>query len=142
MNPIPNPDPNPNQAPPAFTSVQVCVFITAREKFRLLKRSRHNCSTYYNKCVYMFITSVPMCSYYKAVPRGGVCVLLLQDLLQSCARGGRRRVEDMCYGVYNTEKKKFTRTSFVKMACAPADVPHALARHGDEILTCTWSDCP
>ena len=27
----------------------------------------------------------------------GVCVLLLQDLLQSCARGGRRRVEDMCY---------------------------------------------
>jgi hypothetical protein len=30
--------------------------------------------------------------------RGGeVCVLLLQDLLQSCARGGRRRVEDMCY---------------------------------------------
>jgi hypothetical protein len=28
---------------------------------------------------------------------GQVCVLLLQDLLQSCARGGRRRVEDMCY---------------------------------------------
>jgi hypothetical protein len=27
----------------------------------------------------------------------GVCVLLLQDLLQSCARWGRRRVEDMCY---------------------------------------------
>ena len=26
-----------------------------------------------------------------------VCVLLLQDLLQSCARGRRRRVEDMCY---------------------------------------------
>jgi hypothetical protein len=26
-----------------------------------------------------------------------VCVLLLQDLLQSCSRGGRRRVEDMCY---------------------------------------------
>ena len=26
-----------------------------------------------------------------------VCVLLLQDLLQSCVRGGRRRVEDMCY---------------------------------------------
>jgi hypothetical protein len=25
------------------------------------------------------------------------CVLLLQDLLQSCSRGGRRRVEDMCY---------------------------------------------
>ena len=28
----------------------------------------------------------------------GVCVcLLLQDLLPSCSRGGRRRVEDMCY---------------------------------------------
>ena len=27
-----------------------------------------------------------------------VCVLLLQDLLQSCPRGGGRRVEDMCYG--------------------------------------------
>jgi hypothetical protein len=26
-----------------------------------------------------------------------VCVLLLQDLLKSCSRGGRRRVEDMCY---------------------------------------------
>ena len=26
-----------------------------------------------------------------------VCVLLLQDLLQRCERGGRRRVEDMCY---------------------------------------------
>ena len=25
------------------------------------------------------------------------CVLLLQDLLQSCSRGGGRRVEDMCY---------------------------------------------
>ena len=24
-------------------------------------------------------------------------VLLLKDLLQSCSRGGRRRVEDMCY---------------------------------------------
>ncbi len=26
-----------------------------------------------------------------------VCVLLLQDLLQRWSRGGRRRVEDMCY---------------------------------------------
>jgi hypothetical protein len=31
-----------------------------------------------------------------------VCVLLLQDLLQSCSRGGRRRVEDMCY-----ERRRF-----------------------------------
>jgi len=26
-----------------------------------------------------------------------VCVLLLQNLLQSCSRGGQRIVEDMCY---------------------------------------------
>lgn len=34
-----------------------------------------------------------------------VCVLLLQDLLQSCARGGRRRMEDIgnC-GVYLKKK--------------------------------------
>ena len=36
------------------------------------------------RCVFMLIF---MC----------VCVLLLQDLLQSCSRGGGRRVEDMCY---------------------------------------------
>ena len=29
--------------------------------------------------------------------KGGVCVLLLQDLVQSCSRGGGRKVEDMCY---------------------------------------------
>jgi hypothetical protein len=35
----------------------------------------------------------------RAAPHtSGVCVLLLQDLLQSCARGGRRRVED-CFSV-------------------------------------------
>ena len=33
-----------------------------------------------------------VCVYYWCV-----CVLLLQDLLQSYARAGRRRVEDMCY---------------------------------------------
>ena len=31
-----------------------------------------------------------------------VC-LLLQDLLQSCARGGRRIVEDMCYEIRRAE---------------------------------------
>jgi hypothetical protein len=36
-------------------------------------------------------------SILPAGTRDSVCVLLLQDLLQSCARGGRRRVEDMCY---------------------------------------------
>ena len=33
----------------------------------------------------------PVCVYYCSV------CLFLQYLLQSCARGGRRRVEDMCY---------------------------------------------
>jgi hypothetical protein len=33
-----------------------------------------------------------------------MCVcLLLQDLLQSCARGGRRIVEDMCYEIRRAE---------------------------------------
>ena len=31
-----------------------------------------------------------------------VC-LLLQDLLQNCARGGRRIVEDMCYEIRRAE---------------------------------------
>jgi hypothetical protein len=42
----------------------------------------------------VFITAVPITKLFARVC---VCVLLLQDLLQSCARGGRRRVEDMCY---------------------------------------------
>ena len=34
----------------------------------------------------------------------GVCVcLLLQYLIQSCARGGRRIVEDMCYEIGRAE---------------------------------------
>ena len=32
-----------------------------------------------------------------------VCVLLLQDLLQSCSRGGKRIVEDMCYETRRAE---------------------------------------
>ena len=40
---------------------------------------------------------------------GCVCVLLLQDLLQSCARGGRRRVEDMCY-----ERRRVPHGSHIK----------------------------
>ena len=43
------------------------------------------CSTYYCVCLLL--------QYLAPI----VCVLLLQDLLQSCSRGGRRRVEDMCY---------------------------------------------
>jgi hypothetical protein len=46
----------------------------------------------------------------------GGCVLLLQDLLQSCARGGRRRVEDMCYERRRAE------------ACVDESAHHAEAR--------------
>ncbi len=44
----------------------------------------------------LVVRSCDLCSVVRAGPK---CesVLLLQDLLQSCARGGRRRVEDMCY---------------------------------------------
>jgi hypothetical protein len=81
-----------------------CVFITAGPV------GGGGRAFYYTVCV--FITAVPntklfawgVCVYYCAptytvytVSRDSVCVLLLQDLLQSCARGGRRRVEDMCY---------------------------------------------
>jgi hypothetical protein len=38
------------------------------------------------------------------VPTRVVCVcLLLQYLIQSCARGGRRIVEDMCYEIRRAE---------------------------------------
>ena len=47
-----------------------------------------------------------------------VCVLLLQDLLQSCARGGRRRVEDMCYERRRAE------------ACVDESAHHALVNAG------------
>jgi len=51
-----------------------------------------------------------------------VCVLLLQDLLQSCARGGRRRVEDMCYERRRAEacvdesahQQSYSRSLFVR----------------------------
>ena len=46
-----------------------------------------------------------------------VCVLLLQDLLQSCSRGGRRRVEDMCYERRRAE------------ACVDESAHHALRSH-------------
>jgi hypothetical protein len=45
-------------------------------------------------------------------------VLLLQDLLQSCARGGRRRVEDMCYERRRAE------------ACVDESAHHALVNAG------------
>ena len=47
-----------------------------------------------------------------------VCVLLLQDLLHSCARGGRRRVEDMCYERRRAE------------ACVDESAHHALVNAG------------
>ena len=47
-----------------------------------------------------------------------VCVLLLQDLLQSCSRGGGRRVEDMCYESRRAE------------ACVDESAHHALMNAG------------
>ena len=58
------------------------MFITAAPSTKLFAR------------VCVFITAVPITKLFAYTC---VCVLLLQDLLQSCARGGRRRVEDMCY---------------------------------------------
>jgi hypothetical protein len=51
-----------------------------------------------------------------------VCVLLLQDLLQSCARGGRRRVEDMCYERRRAE------------ACVDESAQHALGPVRNPVL--------
>jgi hypothetical protein len=51
------------------------------------------------KCV--FITAGPI---IKLCAAAGVCVcLLLQYLIQSCARGGRRIVEEMCYEIRRAE---------------------------------------
>jgi hypothetical protein len=51
-----------------------------------------------------------------------VCVLLLQDLLQSCSRGGRRRVEDMCYERRRAE------------ACVDESAHHALGPVRNPVL--------
>jgi hypothetical protein len=53
---------------------------------------------------------------------GCVCVLLLQDLLQSCARWGRRRVEDMCYERRRAE------------ACVDESAHHALGPVRNPVL--------
>ncbi len=82
----------------------------------------------------MFITAVCVyyCSTFDKTVRVGVlfikllrglgvlmCVcLLLQDLLQSCSRGGGRRVEDMCY-----ERRRGE-------ACVDESAHHALATAG------------
>jgi hypothetical protein len=51
-----------------------------------------------------------------------VCVLLLQDLLQSCSRGGGRRVEDMCY-----ERRRAD-------ACLDFSAHHALGPVRNQVL--------
>ena len=43
--------------------------------------------------VCVFITAVPITKLFKSA------YLLLQHLIPSCARGGRRTVEDMCYEI-------------------------------------------
>jgi hypothetical protein len=54
----------------------------------------------------------------------GVYVLLLQDLVQSCARGGKRRVEDMCYERRRAE------------ACVDESAHHALVNAGGREIQC------
>ena len=49
-------------------------------------------------------------------------VLVLQDLLQSCSRGGRRRVEDMCYERRRAE------------ACVDESAHHALGPVRNPVL--------
>ena len=51
-----------------------------------------------------------------------VCVLLLQDLLQSCARGGRR-VEDMCYDPEAVTVLQTSKTVTKSSACSPPKIP-------------------
>jgi hypothetical protein len=51
-----------------------------------------------------------------------VCFLLLQDLLQNCSRGGRRRVEDMCYERRRAE------------ACVDESAHHALGPVRNPVL--------
>jgi hypothetical protein len=46
------------------------------------------------------------------------CCLLLQYLIQSCARGGRRIVEDMCYEIRRAE------------ACVDLSAHHTLVNAG------------
>ena len=51
-----------------------------------------------------------------------VCVLLLQDLLQSCSRWGGRRVEDICYERRRAE------------ACVDESAHHALGPVRNPVL--------
>jgi len=60
----------------------------------------------------------PSHPYMRAEACVRVCVLLLQDLLQSWSRGGGRRVEDMCYERRRAE------------ACVDESAHHALVNAG------------
>ena len=92
--------------------VYVCVFLLLQYLLQSCSQrggggTYYYCSTYYKSKVQGAWNWAIPCWGQVAVARGkrglgkvanvDVCVLLLQDLLQSCARGGRRRVEDMCY---------------------------------------------
>ena len=62
-------------------------------------------------------TGVLMSSGFNSMIKS-VCVLLLQDLLQSCSRGGGERVEDMC-----NERRRAE-------ACVDESAHHALVNAG------------
>jgi hypothetical protein len=88
----------------ARTLIRCCVL------FLVLLEHAAACSSLFalQSCFRLRITGVYHC----------VCVFLLQDLLQSCARGGRRRVEDMCYERRRAE------------ACVDESAHHALVNAG------------
>jgi hypothetical protein len=54
-------------------------------------------------CRRLVCRNVVVCVFITVVPNTMLLCLLLQYLIQSCARGGRRIVEDMCYEIRRAE---------------------------------------
>ena len=80
---------------------QRCRFGSRKSDFAL--QVLVECRALEPKCFRLFVCVYYCSTYYKAVRVGGggkqwrcVC-LLLQDLVQSCLRGGGGILEDMCY---------------------------------------------
>jgi hypothetical protein len=61
--------------------------VTSTPQWRCIERTYYKSAT-----VIVIVTVTPGC-----------CWLLMQYLIQSCARGGRRTVEDMCYEIRRAE---------------------------------------